>query len=264
MTRTHGPDSTKTDYAEWERALTGILLLEFGPVAVTTVHSAQEFEAFPADRPGTPVHYCGAVRRAAHGQALKLAAEDMSCDTSPRFLGLAGGHDDDDFIESYAEGGLYRDHDTTRLMLSDVAVLPPLSGLAVVPLRSQPAERRPDVVVVMTDPHGAMRLSQAAGFVGHSMGQHAIGMHGMCVESTAAPIVSGRMHVSMLCSGARHTGAWPDHVLSVGIPGDLMDDVLTGLRLTADRFEPDGRKSRIAEASADVPELVPGNAYFLG
>lgn len=259
-THTHG---TATDRAAQERAIAGILLLEFAPVAVTRLATAEEFDAFDASRPIRALHYCAAVRRAAGGDALKLGAEDMACDTSPRFLGFEGGHDDPAFVESYAEGGLYRDHDVTRHLLDGAAVLPPLSGLGVVPLRLQPDGVDPDVLVLMTDPNGAMRLAQAAGYLGHKMGQQTIGMHGMCVETTAAPIVRGEMNVSMLCSGARHTGDWPDHVLSVGIPGHMIADVVTGLRMTADRFEPDRRKYRINASGEQAPGLVPGNAYYL-
>lgn len=254
-----------TDRAAQERAITGILLLEFAPVAVTRLVSAEEFASFDAARPVRALHYCAAVRRAAAGEALKLEARDMACDTSPRFLGFEGGHDDVAFVESYAQGGLYRDHDVTKHVLEDAAVLPPLVGLGVVPLGLQPEGIDPDVLVVMTDPHGAMRLAQAAGYLGHKMAQQTIGMHGMCVETTAAPIVRGEMNVSLLCSGARHTGEWPDSVLSVGIPGHMIDDVVTGLCLTADRFEPDRRKSRImaSQLGDETPQLVPGNAYFL-
>ncbi len=263
-----GEDVTKgrrlaIDRAVQERAIAGILLLSYAPVAVTRLVSAEDFSAFDARSPRAPLHYCAAVRMAAGGSALKLEGADMACDTSPRFLGFQSGHDDDEFVESYAEGGLYRDHGVTRRVLEGAAVLPPLTGLGVVPLRLQPDGVEPDVLVVMTDPHGAMRLAQAAGYLGHTMQQRTIGMHGMCVETTAAPIVHGEMNVSLLCSGARHTGEWPDDVLSVGIPGTMIEDIVSGLRLTADRFEPDRRKLRMLDSAEDLPDLDLGRAYFL-
>lgn len=260
---TKDPEQVQTDWAALARAMRSALLLEFEPVAITQLFDEEAYGAFPAPEPHTPIGYCAAMREVAEGSRVKLAFHHMACNTSTRFLGMEPGADDPEFIESYAEGGLYRDHDVTKALLGDVAILEPLYGLGLVPLAVQPGGTVPDVVVVMTEPHGAMRLAQAAGFLGMRMGQQTIGMHGMCAETTAAPIVRDEVCLSLLCSGARHSGGWPDTMLSVGVPGSLLHLVVQGLNMTAERFEPDRRKERIIGSDESFGHLTPGSAYFL-
>jgi uncharacterized protein (DUF169 family) len=213
------------------------------------------------------------VRRATQGESLRLTLSDISCDTSPRALGLEPGFFDDDFIESYVTGGLYADRLRADLVLASVAVLPPQTvGVLVRPLGEFDAAELPDVALMSMTPYAAMRLTQAAAFHGHRVRNEPIGMHGICAECTARPILSGEISVSLLCSGTRHVAGWEETELAVGVPAVLLPDIVDGLWDSVRRYECDDRKSRIRscgalDASHDPARsaaLEPGTGYFSG
>jgi uncharacterized protein (DUF169 family) len=214
-------------------------------VGVRLFADTDEFAAWPAPRPRTPVFYCAAVRTATLGEALKLALEDISCDTSPRTLGLEPGFLDHGFVESYVTGGLYQNIEVAETVLSDVVTLSGMAGVAVAPLGMFEADSPPDVVIIATTPYGAMRTAQAARYHGQRVRAESIGMHGICAESTALPYSTGETSVSMLCSGTRHVAGWGEELMSIGIPMDVLPRVVAGLIDTTDRYEGDERKEHM-------------------
>jgi len=263
-------DATPLELAE---ALRATLLLPSEPVGVRLFDDAAEFESWPAPRPAEPVFYCAAVRMATLGRSLKLALEDIDCDTAPRTLGLEPGFLDEDFVGSYVTGGLYRDLAVAESVLAGVSTLEGMKGVAIGPLGAFAADNRPDVVIIATTPYGAMRTIQAALYHGGRVRTESIGMHGICSESTARPYASGEVSVSFLCSGTRYVAGWDEELLSVGIPADRLADIVAGLVDTAERYEPDERKEYMRAAcsvkrptprrvKASLESLSDGTGYF--
>lgn len=245
--------------AELAEALKTALLLPVEPVGVRLFRDAAEFDAWPAPHPEAPTFYCAAVRQAASGASLKLSLADISCDTSPRTLGLEQGFDDPGFVESYVSAGLYRDLSVAESVLSGVVTLSGIAGVAVAPLGSfEPAEP-PDVVVLAAAPYAVMRISQAAGFHGDRMRSDSIGMHGICAEGTALPYATGEISISLLCSGTRYVAGWDEHLMAVGIPVGRLPMLVDGLLSTADRYEPDERK-RLMRSACGCTSTVKGRA----
>jgi uncharacterized protein (DUF169 family) len=250
------------------------LLLSLEPVGVTVFDDADRFEAWPAPRPEAPVSYCAAVRRAAGGSSIKLARQDISCDTAPRTLGLEPGFLEDAFVESYVTGGLYADRTVADAVLTGVATLEHSVGVGLAPLAAFAPSQPPDVAIVAVRPYAAMRIAQAAAFTGRIVRSAAIGMHGLCSECTAAPLRTNAITTSLLCSAARHAAGWDDHLMALGMPMRLAGDVAEGLIATAERYESDERKPLVRAAcrsrlGADdslagaLTSLTEGAAYFI-
>jgi len=238
------PEWTTASLGDLHRALRTGLLLDSSPVGVRIFRSAEEFEACTFSQPRVPVHYCSAVRMASEGSSLKLSLEDMSCDTAPRTLGLQPGFMDADFVDSYVAAGLYQDRQQAEEILADVTVLSDVVGVALSPLDTF-ENLSPDVVIVSTLPYGAMRLTQAVTFSGSRVRSNNIGMHGVCSECTAAPASTGQVCTSLLCSGTRHIAGWDDRLVSVGIPMELLPQVVGALMSTAEKCETDERKGEM-------------------
>lgn len=256
---THEPH-THRDYATLSAALEVALMLEASPVGVRIIHSAAEVSASSRLRPADPLSYCGAVSRAGRGESLLLDTAAIACDTSPRVLGLEPGFHDDDFIQSYVTCGLYRDRETADRMLADVPVLDGTLAILVRPLAEFTAAQPPHIVIVAVSPHGVMRLTQAAAYSGRRLRSDNIGMHGICAECTALPLVTGEACASMLCSAARSEGGWDMHHLGVGIPIDVLGEVVDGLLDSMRRYETDARKVEISRTCARRAPLAPGLA----
>lgn len=258
-------------YPEIAHALRTVLLLASEPVGVRVIRDPREYARCTAPSPSEPLHYCAAVRRATHGESLKLALGDINCDTSPRTLGLEAGFFDDGFIQSYVTGGLYADRVQADLVLSSVAVLPPRTvGVLIRPLAEFDATHPPDVALLSMSPYAAMRLTQAAAFRGHRVRSESIGMHGICAECTSQPILTDQVSVSLLCSGTRHVAGWEETELAAGVPATLLPDIVDGLWDSVRRYECDDRKSRIRSCGASAASechdragvLEPGTGYF--
>jgi uncharacterized protein (DUF169 family) len=208
---------------------------------------------------------------ATEGTSLKLGLEDISCDTSPRTLGLEAGFLDEEFVASYVAAGLYENVERAREILEDVSTLDSVCGVAVAPLEAF-ADLSPDVVIVPASPYSAMRLTQAASYTGNPVRNRIIGMHGMCSECTAAPLATGQVCTSLMCSGARYLADWSDDLVSVGIPFELLPGMVETLVRTAEQYETDERKGEIQRNCGcsllprrfddDVAELSQGGGYF--
>lgn len=260
--------------AELAAALHTGLLLDRACVGVLLFHSRERFEAWQYPQPAEPLHYCAAVNAAAKGERLKLSASDISCDTAPKTLGLDPGFRDPAFIESYVTGGLYRDLETARKVLADVAVMKDVAGVALAPLEEFAADAPPDVVIVPANPRAVMRIVQGAAFSGRRVRSEFIGMHGICAESTAFPHISGDIGISLLCSGTRFAAGWEDELMSVGVPWSLVPELVEGLLATAERYETDEHKGRIRAACSrrrcgqtaaladEFGSLTDGGGYF--
>lgn len=249
---------------ELAEALRTALLMDTAPVGVSLLHTAEEFDTAPFFAPATPTHYCAAVRQAANGESLKLAAYDMSCDTASRILGLKPGFDDPDFVESYVTAGLYADREAAERVLASVVTLRDVAGVALSPLGTFPDTAPPDVVIVSTTPYGAMRLAQAAYFGGNYVRSDAIGMHGICSECTAAPYATGEICTSLMCSGTRHVAEWDEQHVSAGIPLGRLGEVVEGLMRTAERYESDECKAAMRTACQRVAPLSSTLAEEIG
>jgi uncharacterized protein (DUF169 family) len=271
------PASTQTTWAaastgDLADALRTVLLLDCAPVGVGLIRSAEEFASCRFPSPKEPLHYCAAVKTASEGASLKLANEHMACMTAPRALGLAPGLLEPEFVESYLTDGLYTDRSQTEALLSEIRTPAGVVGVAVAPLAAFSETAPPDVVIVATLPYGAMRVAQATTFAGSRVRGDVIGMHGLCAESTAAPASTGAVCTSLLCSGSRHEAGWDEHLLSIGIPFELLPAVVEGLVRTAERYETDERKARMRSSCCstgaaagfadDVAALTDRGAYF--
>jgi uncharacterized protein (DUF169 family) len=271
-TVSHGHSTwNDADAAELSDALRTCLLLGASPVGVSVIRTHEEFESYPFPKPQVAVHYCSAVKMATEGTSLKLGPEDISCDTSPRTLGLEAGFLDEDFVASYVAAGLYESVERAREILEDVTTLDSVCGVAVGPLEAF-TNIIPDVVIVPASPYAAMRLTQAASYTGNPVRNRIIGMHGMCSECTAAPMATGQVCTSLMCSGARYLADWSDDLVSVGVPFDLLPRIVATLVRTAEQYETDERKGEMQRSCGcslmprrfddDVAELSEGGGYF--
>lgn len=261
------------DYAKLSSTLVNTLCLDREPVGIKLFKTAEEYAAWPATEPAAPTYYCGFVKIAAGregkgGRGYKIRAQHFRCDTAAHLLGVTPCEDEDEFVQSYATCGLYRDADVARRALAEVPSLAETFGFAVQALSEFRDGRAPDVVMVIAPSHSAMRLVQGYSF--HSAEgalARPVGMHGICAESTAAPLVTGRVCVSLLCSGTRHVAKWADGEVAVSMPVESFHVAVDGVLETLDACESDCRKRSIIErgqASGENLErrVTLGSGYF--
>lgn len=262
------------DYLQLSQTLVSALCLDREPVGIKQFHTAQEYAAWSAPEPAAPTYYCGFVKIAsgrggAGGKGYKIREQHFRCSTAAHLLGVAPCADTRAFAESYVSSNLYRDAEVAQQALADTPSLSAAFGFAIQPLSEFCAHAAPDVVIVIAPSQSAMRLVQGYSF-GNARGALAqsVGMHGICAESTAAPLAAGRVCLSLLCSGTRHAAKWGEGEVCVSMPASCLHGAVDGVLKTLDACEPDQRKRSILKrgfATEQRPEdgVLLGSAYFL-
>lgn len=216
-------------------------------VGVKLVRTGEAYDFYKAKDIAKPLAYCVSVKSAMHGASLKFTALTSGCMGSTRALGLE--KPGDDFLDG-TEGvmlGLFADKELAGEVARKMAINDTLIyGVIVKPLEL--FETAPDVVLMVTDTRNLMRIIQ--GYT-HTYGMQArfnmTGNQAVCVESTVYPMQTGRINVSMFCSGTRHLSKWKNTEAMAGIPFDKFAGVIEGVRQTVNAVEMNDRK-RVIEA----------------
>jgi uncharacterized protein (DUF169 family) len=250
-------------------ALDAAVDLRREPVGIKVIRSQAEFDAFDAPEPHAAAYYCAFVKLASRGRRYKLAAHHFLCGAASHHLGVTPIADEVARADEYVACSLYADAATAAEALSGVASLPVgVVGVVVAPLASYSAEEKPDVALIVAPTYSAMRMTQ--GYAFHRPGgarMQALGMHGICGESTAAPMVTSTLGVSLLCSGTRFMAKWDDDEVAVSLPAEQFAELVDGVLATLNACEPDAKKAALVEwagerlAALDV-EIGTGEGYF--
>lgn len=256
-------------YAAAVDALEAAVELRREPVGIKVFRSVAEFDAFDAPEPRAAAYYCAFVKLASRGRRYKVAARHFLCGAASHHLGLTPIVDPVARADEYVACGLYADPATAAEALAGVASLPQgVVGVAVAPLASFSAEEAPDVALIVAPTYSAMRLAQGYSF--HRAGgaqARMLGMHGICGESTAAPMVTGTLGVSLLCSGTRFMAKWDDDEVAVSLPAEQFAELVDGVLETLAPCEPDAKKATLVERAGERlagcdAEIGMGEGYF--
>ena len=142
--------------------------------------------------------------------------------------------------------GTYRDLGICRKISKNMVFMRPETyGLAVMPLED--FSIAPDVVIIVTDPFNGMRIAQGYAYnYGHIENIAFSGMQAICQECTSLPYEESRINFSMLCSGTRMLAKWKENELGIGMPYQIFENVIDGLRQTVNPLERNQKKERIA------------------
>jgi len=252
-----------TDWAAAARNLSTALRLERQPVGVKLLRSQAEYDSWDVPEARTALFYCAAVRLAGKGRMLKLGPQHFRCESSRQVLGLEAMPHEPGYSASYSECGLHRDGAVSDAVVGDLAVVPrTVLGAVVMPLGAF-TDRAPDIAIIVSNAYQAMRMLQGFTFNRPEAPLfRSVGQHGICSESTAEPLLSETLNVSLMCSGTRFYAKWGDDEVSVSLPGAHVPDMVDGVLQTINPCESDERKRRIALDPPDTP-IDLGTSYFI-
>ena len=261
---------TFASYAAAVDALEAAVELRREPVGSKIIRDQAEFDAFDAPQPRVAAYYCALVKLATRGYRFKLAPQHFKCGAAAHVLGVEPVADEVGRADEYVACGLYASGPTALGALSGVPTLPAgVVGVVVAPLASFSAGEAPDVALLMASTYTAMRLVQGYSFHRHQGAvSRLLGMHGICGESTSAPLLSGAMTMSLLCSGTRFMAKWTEDEIAIGLPAAHFGELVDGVLETLAPCETDAKKrshsARAGDrlAASDVSIGI-GEAYFL-
>jgi uncharacterized protein (DUF169 family) len=214
-------------------------------VGVKLARTKEAFDGFQARELCAPLSYCVCVKCAMDGAALKFTAQNSGCPGSTRALGMEKPG------KAFYDGregimlGLYRDKSLSAKVAASMKIISTTTyGVIVKPLEA--FELAPDIVLIVTDTKNLMRLIQGyTNMYGMHSNFNMIGNQAVCVECTVNPLQTGKMNISMFCSGTRYLARWKNTEAMAGIPYPIFSRVIEGVRQTVNAVEMNERKSMI-------------------
>ncbi|WP_163653694.1 DUF169 domain-containing protein [Listeria sp. PSOL-1] len=235
------------NYSSLNKRINYLLALDREIVGIYFLHHKEDFERFDAPQPKKQATYCRFVQKATAGEPFKIDANNLACKAAAISLGLIDEMDKQTDIERYVHMDVYQNLAVSKQVLDEmVGCQKKNAGIGILPISYW--KKDPNIVLVITNPHNAMRMVQ--GNVYHN-GQltniKMAGMQGICQETTSFPYESGQMNISLMCSGTRHVARWKDTELSVGFPFSIFIQVVCGLEKTMNSMELIEKKRTIIE-----------------
>lgn len=214
-------------------------------VGVRIINTKEEFDALDAKSPKRPMNYCGMVKAAACGHAIKGMNDDFACRSGPRVLGIDPSDPKNSNGENWARLGIYCDENLSREVRKSLSYSSKKAyGVLVQPIESY--DSVPDIVLFVTTPYNCMRLIQGYAYhYGMPKGVNMIGNQAICLECSARPYVTQDLNASMLCIGTRHRAGWDDEEMSIGVPGSRFQSLVDGVFQTINIMESNANKERI-------------------
>lgn len=249
------------------RYLTALIDVNRHIVGVKFLRTKEDYEQDDARHLTGRSNYCVLVKAGMTGKPVKMQGSHIACIAGARTLGLAELPEDYYTGEDYYKYKLQDSVEKTADMLQDLDIIEEKSyGIAVKPIEMYEDEA-PDVMLLVTNPYGAMRMSQAYSYhFGISKNFSMAGNQAVCFESTTYPYLNDDMNISMLCAGTRYYGGWDDNELMVGVSGKIIDDIVDGVINTVNTIEPDEKKEelirRLEDNGLDSDFITMGTGYY--
>lgn len=233
-------EAVKAQYKEWADTMREILGLRWHPVAISLIKAGEPLPDVPL--PEQRLRYCQSLMAARRGASIMMPANRHACPDGTSILGLTP------MPEKLASGELYilfhklDSVEAAKRMVHERPCLEPRTVDATVVCPLDDAKCAADVVAVIAKPEQMMWLSMATSYyTGHRHDFHASGYNAQCVETTLLPLTSGEINISFGCYGCRASSDVDDSMMMMGIPVDLMPDVVKGLKELGKKAIPQSR-----------------------
>lgn len=217
------------DYAEMSDKLVNLLGLNGKPIAVSLLKRSEDI---PDDMEEIkdPLRYCQMLQKARYDGVVSFATSvKHSCKGGAAAIGL------EDYPENIKTGALYFEKlekevslGVAKRVVDNMPRPAPGSTVAtiVAPLDNTPT--KPDVVIVIGNTLTARRIAQAVIYKrGGRMHSNFAGIQSTCADATGSPYITGEVNISIGCDGAAKNAGLNDDEMVVGIPGEMLGDIVT-------------------------------------
>ena len=226
------------DYSEMSRKLVNILKIDGKPVAVSLLTRKEDIPEGMGEI-DKPVRYCQMLQNARFNDVITLATEEKhSCKGGAAAIGLR------DYPDNIKSGELYYSKLGKEISLGIakrvVDNMPrPIPGsivaTIVAPLDNTPTQ--PDVIVVFGNVLAARRIVHAVIYRhGGRVTSNFAGIQSTCADATGSPYITGEINVSIGCDGSAKNAGLKDDELVIGIPAELIEDIVNILDLKAQEW----------------------------
>jgi uncharacterized protein (DUF169 family) len=208
------------------------LKLKTSPVAVKLVSKREEIPA-GVKKAGENMTHCQFIDRVRRtGEEFYTLAENQICEFGAGALGLDEMPPAVLTGESYyKEFGLFGTQGASRRTAEKMPVLSPDSTEAILYSPLETTSFVPDVVIFICNPKQIMILIQAYMYKhGGRLETSFVGTQSLCVEGVVQAYKEGKPSIGFGCLGSRSSTRMEDEEMIMGIPIELLADVVSGLK----------------------------------
>ena len=231
-----------TDMSSLADKLKEVLSTKREPVGVKFL-SEQELGKLKAtyDRE-TKTRYCQALMRASQGEKTIISAENISCPASAAAFGLKP------LTEMLSSGkmlygmGLFSTPEAGKKAMEGMTRLEQGAYQAVLVSPLVDMEVHPDVIVVESEPEHLMWVALASIYkTGQRLEFSSAIFQATCVDCTVLPFVTKRVNASLGCYGCRDATNMQESECLIGIPSEMIDEVVENLESLSQKALPKAR-----------------------
>lgn len=217
------------DYTEMSDKLVNLLGLNGKPIAVSLLKRSEDIPD-DIEEIKDPLRYCQMLQKARYDGVVSFATSvKHSCKGGAAAIGL------EDYPENIKTGALYFEKlekevslGVAKRVVDNMPRPAPGSTVAtiVAPLDNTPT--KPDVVIVIGNTLTARRIAQAVIYKrGGRMHSNFAGIQSTCADATGSPYTTGEVNISIGCDGAAKNAGLNDDEMVVGIPAEMLGDIVT-------------------------------------
>lgn len=216
---------------EYSTEIIDMLKLNTSPVAVKLIPAGKEVPE-GIKRVNETMRHCQMIDKVRKTkEEFYSLKEDQKCRGGAAAMGI--GH----LPVKVASGEFYKgmNHFSTvnasRRTIEMAPMLPANSNEAILYGALENASFEPDVVVIICNPKQIMLLTQAALYrSGGRLNVSFAGKQSICSDGVVQAYRDGEIGITVGCSGSRAYTEIEDEEMTIGIPVELLEDIVKGLR----------------------------------
>ncbi len=229
---------------EYGREIIELLKLDTSPVAVTLLPKGAEIPG-NIRKIDKAMRHCQMMDRVRKTKEEFYAThEDESCKGGAGALGLRK------MPPKVASGEFYYETlkhfgslEAAKRTIDKVPVIEAESKSAIIYAPLETSSFMPDIVVIICSPKQVMLLTQAFLYKkGGRVETEFAGKQSLCSDAVAQPYTTGKIGITLGCSGSRNYTFIQESELTVGIPIRLLKDIVEGLRKIVETAPAHGTK----------------------
>ena len=136
-----------------------------------------------------------------------------------------------EYREKYFELGRFKDLETAKAATEKLSIIKERYwGIVYSPLDE--ATFKPDVVLIITEPVGGMKLAQTIVYSsGDKVRPNFAGIQSLCGDALANPFITGGVNFTLGCDGSRNAADIKDNEMTIGISGEKLEEVISNLKV---------------------------------
>jgi uncharacterized protein (DUF169 family) len=232
------------DLKELSSELKQMLGLKWEPIAVKLI-TKEDHDTLP-DESSRRLRYCQLLMEAKKGRSLLLTAKSISCPAAASALGFLPLPEKIVSGEMLKALGLFASNEAAAKTMREMPRLElgKYTAVAAAPLKT--ASFRPDVIVIEATPEQIMWINLAS--LHRSGGRLEFSsavFQACCIDVTAIPCATKKVNVSLGCYGCRDSTDIADEECLIGIPLQLLPEIVDSLRELSKKAIPTARRKSI-------------------